>query len=237
MRTVILGLGLSMLAMLAGPVMANGQDLPNELVNGDFETGSLDPWTKTGSGGVSDQGPFGIPTSPNGGSKIFSVVESWGGDWGAPKAVLRQVVDESQFPGWDPALNQKQITINFDRFLAARSTEPARNVGLKVFIDYMDDGSFPDPFESGYHRDEVYNEVVDAADIWADQLAWEHKTIDILLPTQPRYLSLEMEFYTHFAEWSWIGVDNVDLEGRCVPEPASLSMLLLAVLPLIRRRR
>lgn len=224
------------LLVAAGPVMANSLGLPNEVANGDFETGMWDPWENSGYG-LLNQGDWAVPINPAGGQKWAGMVTSWQGNWGGPFGTIRQVVDESQFPGWIPDGTGKIIDIQFDYFLAAtgNSGDPWRDAGLKVFLDWQGDGSeYPFPGNPGYQRQLVFEQVRNNS---VPAPGWEHASIRIELPFQPQFLSIEFEAYAHFAEWTFVGVDNIDLEGQCIPEPASLALLALACVPMIRRRR
>lgn len=231
MRTIV---GLCVVGLMALPAWADSLGLPNEIPNPDFETGSLAPWT--GNAEIHGQNDFGVPS--NGAStKWAGAITSWGGTWDGAYRTMRYVIDESQYPGWDPSLNQKEIDLQFDWFAAARSGDSWRNVGINVYLDWMDDGSYPDPAEPGYHKELVWGVSREAdPNKWAGDWPWTHETIRLVLPLQPRYLSIDVDFIVHFAEWSWVAIDNVDLEARCIPEPATLGLLALG-LPLLRRRR
>ncbi len=226
----------AVLALVTGSVYAGSLGLPNELGNPGFETGTVPPWNQLGSGQIWNSGDWGVYLPPSGGAKWAGVVMSWGGDWNGPVSTWRQVVDESQFPGWDPLGTQKIIDLQFDRLLKAVSTDDWRNVGMRVWLDWMEDGSYPYPGEPGYIRQMVYEEWSPGQGQYPSLADWAHQEIRITLPTQPQYLSVEIEMFTHYAAWSFVGVDNVDLEGLCIPEPATMGLLLLG-LPLVRRRR
>jgi len=227
----------AVLALVAGSAQAGSLGLPNLVGNPGFETGSLPPWNNTGWGGVNDYGYFGVPApSWGGGQKWFGIVSSWGGSWDGPVNLLRQVVDVSQSPGWNPSYPQLEVDLQFDRLLKAVSGDTWRDVGIRVWLDWMEDGSYPYPGDPGYTRQMVYEESMPAGNDYPSSNDWVHKEIRLTLPSQPQFLSIEVEMIVHYAMWSFVGVDNVDLEARCIPEPATMGLLLLG-LPLVRRRR
>jgi hypothetical protein len=230
--------GLMVVTLAALPALGNSLGLPNELVNGNFEEIGAG-WTMTGGAGYQFYGQWGVPYNPDPSNFNYAgVISSWGGDWGGPLGTIRQVVDESQFPGWLPNGTAKEIDLSFDWLLAAHAADTWRNVGIKVYLDWQGDGSvIPTPGAPDYQRQLVFEQTRDAGNYWPGDIGWTTgQNVHVTLPFQPRYLSVEVEYYVHFAEWSFLGIDNVDLEARCIPEPATLGLLALGI-PLIRRRR
>ncbi len=225
----------AVLALVTGSAYAGSLGLPNELGNGGFETGTFPPWQKTGAANIFNSGDWGVPGLP-GSNKWAGVVVSWGGDWGGPIGMIRQIVDQSQFPGWDPLGTQTVIGLQFDRLLKAVSGDTWRDVGMRVYLDWMEDGSYPYPGEPEYVRQLVYEQWSPGQSEYPGPQDWVHEQIEITLPAQPQFLSVEVEFYAHYAMWSFLGIDNVDLESYCIPEPATMGLLMLG-LPLVRRRR
>lgn len=231
------------LGLIVSPAVAGSLGLPNELVNGNFEQAG----TGWASGiEIHGQNDFGVPA--NGTSTAWAgAISSWGGNWDTAYNSTRQVVDESQFPGWIPGGNDKLIDLSFDTFLASRGPDTWRNVGLKVYVDYDALNGVPVPGTPTYRRIQVYEQWRDGDPTkWAGEYAWNHVQIpDFYLDArdpqgnkiQPRFLSVEVETYVHFGEWSWVGVDNIDLEALCTPEPVSLAFMALAGISLLRRRR
>lgn len=54
-------------------------DPPNEIVNGDFEAASWDPWTNL-SRGLLGQGVSQLPVNPAGGEKCAAAILCWSGN-------------------------------------------------------------------------------------------------------------------------------------------------------------
>ena len=72
------------------------------------------------------------------------------------------------------------------------------------------------------------------------QSGWQHFTKDVTLDHQPRYLSLEFYFGGVWTGTHVNVIDNVDLQGQCIPEPGGLFALgtgLIGLVGVLRRRR
>ncbi len=229
-KTVCLALFLAS----AGSAMAGTLGLPNEIANGGFETGDWTPWMES-SFGLFNQGQNDVPINTAGGQKWAGQILSWNGNYNGPMGTLRQVVDESQFPGWEPDGTTKLIDIEFDYLLDCVGGGAEQKVGLKVYLDWQGDGSeSPVPGSPGYERQLVYEEWRYPGTAAPE---WKHADIRLELPFQPRFLGIEFESHVHFPDLGVVGVDNVDLEGQCLPEPSSLALTVLAGITLLRRRR
>ncbi len=217
----------------AGSAAAGTLGLPNEIANGGFETGGWTPWTQS-SLGLFNQGQDDVPINTAGGQTWAGLILYRNGNYDGPSGTLRQVVDESQFPGWEPKGTRKLIDIEFDYLLHSVSSGAERKVGLLVQLDWQADGStWPVPGDPSYQRQLVFEEWR-YPDAGAPQ--WKHADIRLELPFQPRFLGVEFEFHLHFPEAGVVGVDNVDLEGQCLPEPSTLASLIPAAIRVGRRR-
>ncbi|MGQ9649677.1 MAG: hypothetical protein ACUVXJ_06190 [Phycisphaerae bacterium] len=224
---------MAMFLASAASATAGTLDLPNQIANGEFEKGGWTPWMQS-SLGLFNQGQDDIPINTAGGQKWAGQILRWNGSYNGPSGSLRQVTDATQFPGWEPAGTGRLIDIEFDYLLDCVGSDPQRMVGLRVYLDWQDDGSKPPvPDSPGYERQLVYEEW-QCPDTQAPQ--WKHADIRLALPFQPRFLGLAFESHVHFPNVGVVGIDNVDLESRCLPEPPNLAMLVCAGVPLLRRR-
>lgn len=217
----------------AASAVAGMLGLANEIANGDFETGGWTPWTQS-SFGLFNQGQDDVPVNTAGGQKWAGQILRWNGNHNEPAGVLRQVMDGTQFPGWEPAGTGKLIDLEFDYLLDSVGSDAQRKVGLLVYLHWQGDGSEP-PASDGLdcHRHLVFEEWR-YPDTGAPE--WKHADVRLELPFQPRFLELAFESHVHFPKLGVVGIDNVDLESRCLPEPFSLALLASAVLLVLRRR-
>jgi len=209
-----------------------GLGLPNELVNPGLEGTS--GWSITGGGGLlsnhlpySYLAPFGVGPPSGGGSYCGGVA---GQNVSYPGGQLWQIVDEAQFPGWNPDLHQKIVEVEFWYRQVSYADVP---MNILVALDYMEDGGPIDPGAPNY----VYEPIGQITNM--NSGGWKFWSKDVVLPVQPRYLSLHFDF-TYFSGTGLNIIDLVDLQGKCIPEPTSLLALatgLLGVLGVVRRRR
>ena len=58
---------------------------------------------------------------------------------------------------------------------------------------------------------------------------WRHTTTEIILEPNPQMEDVEV--------WGWVNVDEVVIHTRCIPEPATLGLIALGGLMMLRRRR
>ena len=146
---------------------------------------------------------------------------------------LRQVVDDSLFPGWDPLLNHKVGQLSFWLY----TTGPAY---LQVGFDWWDRLVGPKPVgygQSDYHSvllAEQYKSVGDWTLVTVP-FDWAGRPGN----NQPRWVSVEFYFYG-CTQTEYAAVDSTEFWGECVPEPSSLIALfggLLSAGLVLRRRR
>jgi hypothetical protein len=131
------------------------------------------------------------------------------GPEGSPSGVLRQIVDDSLSPGWNPALNQK-----FFRLTAWVYTTGQAYVSLGV--DWWNDPSIPRPLPGTPADGDMWTAPIYSPDHWV-QVSWEG-----FLPVQPRWVSVEVAFYGCTLSNSEAAVDDMQFSARCVPEPSSI---------------
>ena len=225
------------LAVLVVMFMATGAwaglGLPNELADPGFEQG--DVWQVSGGGGLlTDQishaflQSYGVPALPGGGTYCGGVATL---NASYPGGQLRQVVDESLFPGWDPDLNAKIVEVDFWYFQLGQADVP---MNIDIYLDWMEDGSDPtDPGAPGYVKQWIGNVTN------VNSAGWQYAEITVELPVQPQYLSVEFDF-TYFSGMGLNVIDNADLQGLCIPEPGGLFALgtgLIGLVGVLRRRR
>ena len=219
----------TVLSILIVAFMASGAWATNELSDPSFETGGL--WTITGGGGALQNhlkfSTYGIPGSGYG---------TYGGgvagqNLSFPGGKLSQIVDESKFPGWIEGGTAKQVTVSFRYFQMSYADVP---MNLLIYLDYMMDGTYPVEGQPGY----VYQQIGQITN-WNTGGVWKNASYSVLLPVQPRYLSLHFDF-TYFSGTGANVIDAVDLQGQCIPEPSSLLAMatgLFGVVGILRRRR
>ncbi len=192
--------------------------LANELENGCFEQGSTG-WEYT------ENVFFNAGTDDVFGRPHIAV-----DPWPIPGAAgsIRQIVDDSLSPSWDPDLDHKIVDLTFDVY----TTGEAYVVVGFDWWDYMGDtkpvGAAP------------YEELLETHFISPNQWTTFHVTYDWVdkpgQTHQPRWVSVEFGFFGCSGTGYEAAVDTVVFEGRCVPEPASLMLLALGALALVRRR-
>ena len=205
-------------AILAAGLMA-GTGLANELDNGCFEQGST-AWEFTPS-----------VTFNAGGEPVFGRPHIAVDPWPIPGAAgsIRQIVDDSTSPYWDPILNHKIGTLSFDVYTTG-------DAYVVAGFDWWDDMGPTKPVGPGQYEELLpthftslgqwtrYNVEYD----WANKPGLTH---------QPRWVSIEFGFFGCSGTGYEAAVDTVEFIGRCVPEPAGLALLALGLPVVLCRRR
>jgi len=149
---------------------------------------------------------------------------------------IRQIVDNSQFSGWNPNLNHKIGYLTFWVY----TTGPAY---VQVGFDWWDRTTDPKPVgynEPGYHT-EILPMQFTSLEQWTPVdivFDWAGKPGN----NQPRWVSLEFYFWGCSQTGFEAAVDDVYFTSQCVPEPSCLvalsgSLAGLAGLALRARRR
>ncbi len=204
----------------------------NELINPGFETGDLTGW----------QAGADIEVAIDGTNGLSATCKNPDGDlW------LRQIADDSLSPGWLPNGTAKYIDlmaeITWSGFVPQDSSVSFR-------LDWWDERYngecnptllpyyFGQPPAAGDPALGYYvSEWVTIPLAGAPALQWQvvNPFNRILLPIQPRWVSVEMTYVQPAGVSVW--VDNVNLTGQCVPEPSSLLVLLGGIAPLAFGRR
>jgi len=206
--------------LCASPAMASVSY--NEIINGDFNTGDLSFWQHGVDIAVAMDGP------DNG---YAATCKNPGGDlW------LRQVVDDSLSPDWNWNLHQKLISATAQ--IAWSGWVPS-NASVAFRLDWWseaynlvtDPATLPyysgplaagsDPAQGYYVSDWVSFDLSHLPSMqWSTVVPFDQ----VLLPIQPRWVSLEVVYVQPTGVSVWL--DNVTLTGKCVPEPSSLLALL-----------
>ena len=132
---------------------------------------------------------------------------------------IRQIIDNSKSPGWNPNLNHKIETVEFDLYTQG---EGYIQVGFDWW-DYMGDVK-----PTG---DAPYWEVLPQQYTSLNQ--WTRYSVTYEWPnSQPRWTSIEI-YFIDCTDGNEAGVDSMVVTSTCVPEPSSLiafsgSLLALA---------
>jgi hypothetical protein len=191
----------------------------NELVNPDFDLG--------------EQGWEDHSSSVLFGSKAEHDTTAWDPAGQGEVGYMRQVVDDSQFPGWNPLLNHKIGQLSFYLY----STGDA---WLQVGFDWWDRLTGPKPLPGdiqGYHyvvlpqqyRSTAQWTLVTVPFDWAGRVG----------NNQPRWVSVEFYYYG-CTGIDYAAVDSTEFWGECVPEPSSLIAVFGGMLSaglVLRKRR
>ena len=163
--------------------------------------------------------------------------------------LLRTIVDD--FDGlWDDRYHQKEIDLFFYAHLAGDGF-------INVRFDWWDDPAIPKPsnvpgitplpdgvspwytltatnlgdFEDGSH-------LIMPGEEPGDGVGWTAYSFHDIWDHQPRWVSIEIELGNYT---SGIGgealITGIDFEAQCIPEPATLMLVALGGLALLRRRK
>lgn len=147
---------------------------------------------------------------------------------------LRQVVDDSLFPGWDPNLNRKVGTLSFWVYTTGGAY-------LKVGFDWWDRLTGPKPI--GFSDPDYHYEILPTEYRSVGQ--WSYVELDYDWGgkpgnNQPRWVSIEFYFYGCVGG-NEAAVDDVSFTAMCIPEPSGIVALASSILALSgfawRRRR
>lgn len=186
----------------------------NELVNGGFETGDFSGWTKTGAGNVFNSGDWSVLAYE--GNRYAGAITNWGSNLSGE---IVQWVDESMFPGWDPQGIGKVITVKGAALLHARHfNQTWENVWLQVGVLW----------ESPTGPQEVLFTPMSNTGL-GNNIAWvPFEYTYTVQGYQPQYVGLYLRWWNRDGmEWSYMFVDGLQLEGKCIPIPEPGSLLAL----------
>lgn len=147
---------------------------------------------------------------------------------------LRQIVDDSLYSGWNPALNHKVGLLTFWLY----TTGPAY---VKVGFDWWDrlEGPKPIGFSDPDYHFEILPMEFQSVGQWSQvsvPFDWAGKPGN----NQPRWVSIEIYFYGCTQTGFEAAVDDMSFTAQCIPEPSSLMALfggLVSAGFVIRRRR
>ena len=148
--------------------------------------------------------------------------------WPYPGAsgYIRQIIDNTKSPYWDPSLNHKIETVEFDLYTQG-------NGYIQIGFDWWDYVGYTKPVGPA-----PYWEVLPTRYTSPNQ--WTRYTVSYEWKNkQPRWTSIEI-YYFDATGGNEAGVDSVVVTSRCVPEPSSLVALsgsLLALAGFWRRKR
>lgn len=165
-------------------------------------------WTQTGGDGIHSPGDFGMPASPSGGPYV-GAISSWGGNWNGPYGSVVQMVN------WTGG-----GLLSGELYAGAHSGDAWRNCSVEVL----------------WNGTVVASKAQDADPVkWASNFEWSTFSAPI---TGIGSNELKVQWNVHFAEWTWVGADNLQV---VVPEPGSMLALLSGMIGLgglaVRRRK
>ena len=132
---------------------------------------------------------------------------------------IRQILDNSTSPYWDPDLNHKIETVEFDLYTQG---EAYVQIGFDDWGDYAGDKPFGEA-----PNWEILPEQYTSLNQWTRYSVTYEWT-----NSQPRWTSIELYFFG-CTDGNEAGVDSMVVTSRCIPEPSSLiafsgSLLALA---------
>ena len=148
--------------------------------------------------------------------------------WPYPGAsgYIRQIIDNSNSPYWDPDLNRKIETVEFDLY--------TQGVGyIQVAFDWWYDMGDVKPIGDADDWDWVIDDSTGEPVQFTSLNQWTRYTVDYeWLDMQPRWTSIEVYFFG-CTDGNEAGVDSMVVTSMCIPEPSSLiafsgSLLALA---------
>lgn len=133
-----------------------------------------------------------------------------------PSGYLRQIIDNSKSPFWNPNLNHKIETVTFELYTAGAGH-------IQVGFDWWDTFDSTKPVGSA-----PYWEILPTQYYSPNEWTTVSVTFDWLGKPgsqQPRWTSIEIYFYGCSGTGNEAGVDNIVVTSQCVPEPSSLLVL------------
>lgn len=171
------------------------------VMNGGFDDGTLNGWTKTGFGNIYfSGGTEGLPNSPSG-EPFAGAITSFGPGIGS----ISQSVDLTG-AGY----------LSLEALIGNRGTQPAKVVTLDVLWNNVPVKSLTATAVPG---------------LAVGQLNWESFFVPLVgIGTN----TIKIQWNHNYTERAWTLVDNVIVD---VPEPATIALLGLSLLPQLRRRR
>ncbi len=224
----ILGTGILVLVMLAMAVSAFATPILgsiNELVNGDFQTGTWGPW-EHGGGLHIDLVPG---TQSNYASRCMDPAQS---------LLLRQVVDETKNPLWNWNYNLKKIDLVANimcDWTTIQTEHPQSTISFRLDWwgpQWNSSNVAPTAPAEGWSPWVKYSFTANQNGVWntvnpivqdTSVLQWDGR------PFQPRWVSVEVLINQELRERVW--VDDLNLTAQCepVPEPSGVLALLTGV--------
>jgi hypothetical protein len=203
----------TLLALFTVPARATSFGLPNDLVNGGFEDGVMDPWyVKSGScDGVVGQGAWSLPVLAGGGNNMCGSTASWG----TKNGTIAQII-----PPQEPPFMPKLVDIGGWVLTSQVGGGPG---DVMVFFDL--------------HQ---YGELLWESPAMSTGGAWQY--FEYQLGEEIGLICDEFEVTVRFQQnwglqWNHTYVDEMDVETYCIPEPATIGILSLGGLGLLLRRR
>ena len=228
MKRLLTAVFILVLALSAASLWALPLNGYNELTNPGFSTGNLFGWQAGTDIAIATDGP---------GHDFAATCKRPGGDlW------LRQIVDDSASPGWIPTGTAKKLDLMAE---ITWSAWDAQYAAVSFRLDWWDPiyntvsdpttlphyfGAPPagsDP-QVGYFT----GNWVTAPLAGTNEKQWVtvNPFNQVLLPVQPRWVSVEVKFTQPEGVSVWL--DNLNLTGQCVPEPSGLLIMLTGAAPL-----
>ena len=213
-KTLLLLVGVLVLASSAGAWVVPGSD--NELVNGDFEHPN-DPWYQWQHGTG-----LGYGLADNHGTAVYC--KDPGGN-----LLLRQIVDETYYSGWDQNGSAKWIDLSAEILCEDLSSPPASAVMFGIDWWYTQDDDPPqDPPDGEQWVTINFNDIAGyRPSEWFEVHPFNPTTAwntTLFANFQPRWVSVECRLIQGPGETVW--VDNFVLNAECVPEPSVLVAIL-----------
>ena len=148
--------------------------------------------------------------------------------WPYPGAsgYLRQIIDNSKSPYWNPDYNHKIETVEFDLYTQGDGY-------IQIGFDWWEYMGDQKPVGDAPYF-EILPEELTSPNQWT-RYTFSYEWLD----SQPRWTSIEIYFFG-CTDGNEAGVDSIVVTSMCIPEPSSLVALsgsLLALAGLWRRKR